>query len=83
MEAVTVCLQNQPQPVMFTDYGCNPLSSNQLAVDLTEFQDFVFLLGKHWELNLDQIRRHWACALFASGLPDHGHSVSESVVTML
>jgi hypothetical protein len=74
MEAVTVCLHSQSQPTMFTQYGSGPVYT--VAVDLTEFQDFVFLLGKHWELNLDQIKTHWTCTLCASGSIDHGNRVS-------
>lgn len=76
MEAVTVCLHSKTQPTMFTQCGSNPVCTNQLAMDLTGFQDFVFLLGKHWELNLDHIKSHWACSLCASGLVDHGSRVS-------
>ena len=77
MEAVTVRVHTQSQPTMFTQYSSNPACTTQLAMDLAEFEDFVFLLGRLWELNLDQLKSHWTCSLCASGLIDHGSRVSE------
>lgn len=78
MEAVTVYLQNQPQPTMFSSLGCKAVSTSahELCVDPTDFHDFVFLLGTLWKLDLDEIKNHWVYNLFADGLIDQGKCVS-------
>ncbi len=76
MEAVNVCLQSELQPAMFTGYGSSVVFTTQIAMDLIEFQDFVFFLGTLWKLDLDIILSHWTCNMFACGLVDRGKSVS-------
>lgn len=48
---------------------------NQLCVDITEYQEFVFLLGLLWKADVDQVKAHWVCSLFAIGLFDLGKKV--------
>ena len=44
-------------------------------VDVSEFSDFVFLLGDEWALNGDDIRLYWVLNLFAAGLAENGKEV--------
>ena len=51
---------------------------NKLCVEVTEYQDFVFLLGQLWKVNMDQLKAHWVCNLYAIGSSDQGKKVSIS-----
>ena len=77
MEAVTVCLRNQSPPKMYVGCDSKAISAtdNDYCVDLVNFEDFVFLLGKHWKLDLDCLKNHWACNLFANGFVNQGKNV--------
>ena len=76
MEAVSACLQNRSQPQMLNlNQKVVTTSSQELCVNVTEFQDFVFLLGKLWKVDLDEIKNHWTVTLFADELVDQGKSV--------
>ena len=43
-----------------------------LNVELAEYSDFVFLLSKLWEVDMDAVKLHW---VFAAGLVDQGKQV--------
>ena len=45
-------------------------------VELAEYSDFVFLLSKLWEVDMDAVKLHWVTNLFAAGLVDQGKQVS-------
>lgn len=49
-------------------------------MEVTEFQDFVFLLGRLWKLDLDEIKNYWTINLFADGLFNQGKNVSTPYV---
>lgn len=78
MEAVSVYLQSHSQPPMTNlDQKVITTSSTQeLCMNVTEFQDFVFLLGRLWKLDLDEIKNYWTVTLFADGAANQGKSVS-------
>ena len=80
MDTVTVCLLNKSQPSMTTypdGKAVGVIVSPQVTrLDIKDFQDFVFTLGKLWSLDLDRIKNHWTCNLFAGGMVDHGKNVS-------
>ena len=65
-----MCLETESPPKMFTAY------TNKCRVELNRYEDFVFLLGKYWKLDLDQLASHWAFSLFAGGQVDYGKAVS-------
>ncbi|KAL5477525.1 hypothetical protein EMCRGX_G024335 [Ephydatia muelleri] len=46
-----------------------------LNVELAEYSDFVFLLSKLWEVDMDAVKLHWVTNLFAAGLVDQGKQV--------
>ena len=46
-----------------------------LNVELAEYSDFVFLLSKLWEMDMDAVKLHWVTNLFAAGLVDQGKQV--------
>ena len=45
------------------------------SVEVSELGDLIFLLAELWELNSDNIKRHWVLNLFASGHGDRGREV--------
>lgn len=47
-------------------------------IEVSEIEDFVFLLAELWELDIDDIKRHWVLNLFACGHGDHGREVWKS-----
>ena len=49
-------------------------------VELAEYSDFVFLLSKLWEVDMDAIKLHWVINLFAAGLVDQGKQVNAASV---
>lgn len=51
------------------------------SMNVSEFQDLVFLLGRLWKLDLDEIRNHWTLALFARGLVHQSKNVSDWLVS--
>lgn len=76
MEAVSACLQNRSQLQMLNlDQKVITTSIQELCMNVTEFQDFVFLLGKLWKVDLAEVKNHWTLSLFADGLADQGKSV--------
>lgn len=44
-------------------------------LEVVEFSDFIFLLAQLWGLDIDSIKQHWVCNLFAAGLGEHGRDV--------
>lgn len=44
-------------------------------VELAEYSDFVFLLSKLWDVDIDAVKLHWVTNLFAAGLVDQGKQV--------
>lgn len=80
METVKVCLLNESQPSMTTypdGKAVSMVHSTQVTrFDIKDFDDFVFMLGQLWNLDVDQIKSHWTSNLFAGGMTDHGKSVS-------
>lgn len=75
MDAVNVCIQNDKQPEMTPSLNFMALSGI-LPDELIEFQDFVFVLGKLWKLDVSHIQQYWTCNLFAKGMVAQGKSVS-------
>ena len=45
------------------------------SIEVSEIEDFIFLLAKLWELDIDDIKGHWVLNLFACGHGDHGREV--------
>lgn len=76
MELVIIYQQSQTEPAMTSVPTVFFISNHELHVELTEFQDFVFLLGKLWKVDLDHVKSHWVCNMFAGGLVDQGKGVS-------
>lgn len=79
MDSVKVYLLNESQPCMTTFPDGKAISmvhSTQVTrFDIKNFDDFVFILGQLWNLDLDQIKSHWTSNLFAGGMTDHGKKV--------
>ena len=46
-----------------------------IIVDISEYQEFVFLLGRLWKITLSTIEIYWILNLFAVGLFDEGKKV--------
>ena len=83
-EAVTVHLEKQSQPLVSSAPTCQILSKtppDDICVDITEFQDFIFVLSQLWKLDLDVIKSYWVCNLFAGGLIDLGKRVCQLVAS--
>ena len=81
MNAVNVCLLDESEQSITIYPDCVAASDVQdTTFDLRHFQDFVFELGKLWNLNLDQIKNYWTCNLFAGGRIDHGKRVNAVVI---
>ena len=51
-------------------------------IEVSEIEDFIFLLAELWELDIDNIKRHWVLNLFACGHGDHGREVHIKVLFM-
>ena len=83
MNAVTIYFQNEPLPIIMTSaFDCPALfgvSTDALCIDVSEYQDLVFVLAQLWKLDLDRIKNHWVCNLFAAGLVDQGKKVSPDI----
>ena len=81
MEAVKICILKEAQPIMMSSMNCqiNSASVDQISVDVTEYQDFVFLLGQFWKVDVDQVKSYWVCNLFAIGLFDNGKKVNKTI----
>ena len=45
-------------------------------LELTDLDDFVFLLGELWGLDVDSIRLHWVSNLFGAGKEAYGKKVN-------
>ena len=76
LETVTVCFQSQP--VMMSTPNCQAMAripTDEICLDVMEFQDFIFLLGQLWKMDLDKIKNHWVCNLFAAGVIEQGKKV--------
>ena len=45
-------------------------------LELADLDDFIFLLGDLWGLDVDHIRLHWVSNLFRAGKKDYAKKVS-------
>ena len=76
-EAVSICVERQAQPAMSDlKQTVFATSSTSMCTNVTDFQDYVFLLGRLWKLDLDELKSYWTVALLSSGVFSQGKSVS-------